>query len=198
MNIFYTYAYLREDGTPYYIGKGKGNRAWKNCSRKVHPPTDKSRVLILKKNLSESEAFRHEIYMISVFGRKNIGTGILHNFTDGGDGTSGHVVTAETTRKRLESRRGYAHSEETKRKMSEASLGRKKSSETRRKMSEAKRNMTDETKKKLSESHLGKSVSEETRKKIGATQKGRIFSEEHRKKLSEARRRTVEMKRGAK
>ena len=76
---FYTYAYLREDRTPYYIGKGQ----------------KKSNIIILKKNLTEEEAFKHEIYMIAVFGRKDLRTGILRNLTDGGEGSSGRVVTEE-------------------------------------------------------------------------------------------------------
>lgn len=194
MKEFYTYAYLRKDGTPYYIGKGKGDRAWKNCGRKVHPPTDKSRILILKKNLSEAEAFRHEIYMIAVLGRKNVGTGVLHNFTDGGDGTSGHVVTAEMTARRLASRAGYRHSMETRQKMSKAHKGKTHSEESRQKMSEAKQQMTEETKQKIREAVTGFRHSEESKKKIGEASKGRVFSAEHRRKLSEARRRTVETK----
>jgi hypothetical protein len=77
--MYYTYAYLREDKTPYYIGKGKGNRLYVKKNRKVFPPLNKNLIIFLKKNLSEEEAFKHEIYMIAVFGRKDLGTGILHN-----------------------------------------------------------------------------------------------------------------------
>ena len=107
-NLFYTYAYLREDGTPYYIGKGKGDRAYSKRRKGVKRPRDENRILILKKGLTEQEAFRHEKYMISVFGRKDLETGVLLNRSDGGDGNS-----------------GYRHTEETKARISKTSSGRK-------------------------------------------------------------------------
>jgi hypothetical protein len=85
MNDFYTYAYLRETSTPYYIGKGKGNRCYKKHGRNCLPPKDKSRIIKLKQNLTEEEAFKHEIYMIAIFGKKCDGTGILMNIADGGN-----------------------------------------------------------------------------------------------------------------
>jgi len=96
---FYTYAYLRKDGTPYYIGKGQGNRAFKKGKRELKPPKDKSRIIFLKQDLTEEEAFRHEKYMIAVLGRKDLGTGILRNLTDGGEGPSGWIATKETREK---------------------------------------------------------------------------------------------------
>ena len=98
MNDFYTYAYLRENGTPYYIGKGRGERAFQK-HRKNLPVPSENKILFLKTGLTEKEAFNHEIYMIAVFGRKDIGTGILWNFTDGGQGVSGRNWTKEEREK---------------------------------------------------------------------------------------------------
>ena len=98
LNRFYTYAYLREDRSPYYVGKGKENRVYKKHQKGVSVPKDKSRIIFLKQNLTEEEAFKHEKYMISVFGRKDLGTGILRNRSDGGEGPSGAVRSEEWRR----------------------------------------------------------------------------------------------------
>jgi len=192
---YYTYAYLREDKTPYYIGKGKEDRIYKTTGRNIKPPKDKSRIIFLKKNLTEEEAFKHEIYMIDVFGRIDLGTGILHNKTNGGDGVSGWVPSEETKIKMGEAQKGRTHSEETKIKMSEAKKGNIILEETKIKMSEAKKGKThsQETKIKMSESHkgenhhfYGKTLSEEHRRKMSEANKGKTLSEEHRRKMSEA------------
>jgi len=85
MNNYYTYAYLKENGTPYYIGKGKGNRCFDGRGKNCNLPKDRSKIIKLKKNLTEKEAFKHEIYMIAVLGKKCDGTGILMNIADGGN-----------------------------------------------------------------------------------------------------------------
>jgi hypothetical protein len=111
---YYTYAYLREDRTPYYIGKGKENRAYKRGRMGTKPPKDRNRIILLKQNLTEASAFKHEIYMINVFGRKDLGTGILHNRTNGGDGCSGQIIGEEYRRKLSEANKKYATEEERK------------------------------------------------------------------------------------
>ena len=204
---YYTYAYLREDKTPYYIGKGTGNRIYSTNRKGLKPPKDKSRIIYLKQNLTEEEAFRHEIYMIDVFGRKDLGTGILHNMTDGGEGASGALrskeyrrkmseanknPSEETRRKMSEAQKGKPVSEETRRKISEAHKGKTHSEETKRKISEASKNPSEETRRKLSEVNKGKTRSEETKKRMSEAKKGntsmlgKTHSEETKRKMSEA------------
>ncbi|MCG7944906.1 MAG: hypothetical protein N0C84_01020, partial [Candidatus Thiodiazotropha taylori] len=87
---YYVYYWNREDGTPYYIGKGCGDRAYRK-GRDYKPPVE--RIQILKENLTEDEALELEIELIAKFGRKDLGTGILRNKTDGGDGMSSEDAT---------------------------------------------------------------------------------------------------------
>ena len=86
--MYYTYAYLREDKTPYYIGKGEGNRAYVAHKRKNgqdFKPKNRNQIIILKNFNFEKEAYEHEKYMIFIYGLK-INGGLLINLTMGGDG----------------------------------------------------------------------------------------------------------------
>jgi hypothetical protein len=125
-NSFYVYIYLRENGTPYYIGKGKRNRAY--SSDKMVDLPSKDRIKIVLKNLTEEQAFCNEKDFIDYYGRLDINTGILENRTSGGEGSTGFRHTEEWKKKlRTESNfitnnPGKNKSEETLRKLREKSI----------------------------------------------------------------------------
>jgi hypothetical protein len=138
---FYSYLWLREDGTPYYAGKGKGRRAFTNDGHRVHCPTDRCRILIFPQE-TEADAFESEIALIDLFGRKDNGTGCLRNLTNGGENPpknsfQGHHHSEESRKKISRSKQNP--SADTREKMAVAKRGRKQSAEQIEHMAATKR-----------------------------------------------------------
>jgi len=171
--MYYVYSYLREDYSPYYIGKGSGRRAYTKGLKEVKPPKDKSRVRILKADLAEKEAFLLEKLYILMFGRIDLGTGILRNKSDGGDGASGAVRSEETKEKIRQANLGKQRPKEVGEKISKALSGRKLSEEMKVKLSAIRkgRKCTEEHKKNVSEAKKGFKHTEEAKKLMGINQR---------------------------
>ena len=193
MNNFYVYMYLREDGSPYYVGKGKEKRAYVNHGR-VSVPIDKSRIEFVSENMTNDDAIKLEIELIEQYGRKDNGTGILHNMTMGGDGLKD--PGPETLEKMSQNNKAgitgmlnKTHSSATLQQMSVSAKKRGFTVAHREKISESLRGKKEDpevgkrrglaiskAKKGKSNGREGIKHSEETKRKQSETQKGKPWS----------------------
>lgn len=134
-NIFYVYQYLKEDGTPYYIGKGSYNRINEYHGKRIKLPAKEYRQFV-KNNMQEKEAFDFEISLIKQYGRKLDG-GILENIK-----LSRWVAQA-----------GWKQSKETKIKISEKNSGKVRTEEHKQNYRKPK---TAEHAEKIRQANLGR------------------------------------------
>jgi len=105
---FYVYVHRRvTDNRVFYVGKGHSSRGWKSTGRNNlwHKVAKKNGVVceIVKDNLDEELSFTLERDLISFYGRIDLSTGPLVNFTDGGEGRSGGVISEKSIAKQKES-----------------------------------------------------------------------------------------------
>lgn len=77
------------------------NRYWNHIVSKT-----KYQVEVLYDNLSWEEACELEIFLIEIYGRKDLKQGNLCNLTNGGDGSYGRVLSKETKFKMSKGRLG--------------------------------------------------------------------------------------------
>ena len=175
--MFYTYAHYRaDDNRIFYIGKGKGNRAYQTSARrntywnrvvKKHGRT----VEILAHWENEEDAFTHEKFLIKTF--RELGFQLV-NATDGGEGMSGAVFSAETREKIGATFRGKKLTPEHRKKLSVVKIGKKRSKECCERLSEIMtgRKVSPETKTKIRQSNLNQKRSEQTKLNISLAKKG--------------------------
>lgn len=158
---FYTYLWLRENGTPYYVGKGRDKRGFTNNGHSTHRPKHNARIFVQYWE-SEEKAFEMERWYISLFGRKDKSAGILRNLTDGGEGPAGLIHTEKSRATMSIFAQGNTRC-----------MGRKYSEDTLHRMSEIQKGKprgphTTEHCQNISKAKLGVKKSEEARRNMVA------------------------------
>lgn len=161
VGTYYTYLWLREDGSPYYVGKGRWQKHGQRAFRLGCPTLDR---IIIQEHPTEDDAFFAEKFFISYFGRKDIGTGILRNLTDGGEGPGGivfseaHIRAISVSLSRAKKGKPIPHYDPVAHSALMTGSGNP--------MYGKKRYIGPEWRAKLSSGRIGHAVSEETRRKM--------------------------------
>lgn len=192
---FLVYAHYNFKGQVFYIGKGSLKRARERCSRSNYWKSYVAKhglvVKIWAENLTEQQAFAMEKEWIALYGRKHVKTGMLVNLSEGGEGPSGVIPSAETIEKRRLKNVGQRRTEEQRAKFKITNKNNTFSEQARLAAKDALKNRV--WTKEMSEEHskLLKGIKKPPRtpehaQKIAEANKGKIPTDELRKKLSEA------------
>ena len=136
--------------------KNRRNQFWKNIINKTNYEIE-----IIYNNLTNESAKELEIFLINLYGRRDLKTGSLVNLTDGGEGITGFKHSTETINKMSKSAKGRIISEEQRIKISNSNKVKKLSKKTVNKILESikKYKHSLETKDKISASAKGFSKS---------------------------------------
>lgn len=118
---YYVYQLLKLDGSPFYIGKGSGNRLMHHFTNRsmLKESLKNSIIHEIKKqtgswpqvekiceSINAKTAFMLEKSLIKKYGRLDKGTGILANITDGGGRETGWIMPIEVKQKISNALRG--------------------------------------------------------------------------------------------
>lgn len=166
-NKWYVYRHIRLDkNEPFYIGIGcKKNylRAYQinpssrnNIWNKIFNKT-KIEIEIIFENLNKKQASEKEKEFIKLYGRKDLGSGILCNMTDGGEGISNYVMSEDVKLKISEGNKGKPKPkpDNFSQKMSEIVKGSVRTQESKLKQSITTKKTLSKIKIKLSEKSKG-------------------------------------------
>lgn len=203
---YYVYVLFRENGIPFYVGMGKGDR-WASHEKRAHfRRTHKDRLIAamqeraievpkvkVREGLTKREAFEVEVALIAAIGREPSGT--LINQTSGGDGVPG--LSAEVRRQMGEKARErlkgvnrpaevIARITATKRAKAAADRAAKEAtlkSPQPKKPKQPYRHSED-ARRRIGEAAKGRPQTAEKSRKISEALRGRRLSEEHRAKIS--------------
>lgn len=152
-----------DDNTPVYVGLGSGPRIrHKRARNQKHlnialKHRIKRTVVASYSKDAKQLACDNEKRLIAELGTFSTRTNKGCNFTLGGDGTAGHIISEEEKERRRARQTGdgnVAKRPDVRRKISESQRGKKFSKERRQNISEAKKGkaMPDETRQKISKS----------------------------------------------